>query len=179
MGPVALIRTLRVLTFIITFAAGTASGEVIYRLGSGDKLKVTVYEEKDLSGRFEVSGEGVVSVPLIGAVNALGLTIRELEKRIENKLMEGYLRNPKVNIEVTNYRPFYILGEVKEPGSYPYVNGMSVLNAVALGGGFTYRANKRNITLLRAGRSEGQKQVVSPDTKVLPGDVVRVEERFF
>jgi protein involved in polysaccharide export with SLBB domain len=179
MGPLALSRSFVCVVLMAFFAASSASGEVVYKLGSGDKLKVTVYEEKDLSGSFEVGGEGVVSLPLIGAVSASGVTIRELEKRIESKLLEGYLRNPKVNIEVTNYRPFYILGEVKEPGSYPYVNGMSVLNAVALGGGFTYRANKRNITLLRAGSSEGQKQVVGPDTKVLPGDLVRVEERFF
>jgi len=161
------------------FAAGIASGEVIYKLDSGDKLKVIVYEEKDLSGSFEVSGEGVVSLPLIGAVNAKGLSIRELEKSIETSLLEGYLKNPKVSIEVLNYRPFYILGEVKEPGSYPYVNGMTVLNAVALGGGYTYRANKSRITLIRAGESEKNKLSVSAETRVLPGDVVRVEERFF
>jgi len=165
--------------FIVIFAAGIASGEVIYKLDSGDKLKVIVYEEKNLSGSFEVSGEGVVSLPLIGAVNAKGLSIRELEKSIETNLLDGYLKNPKVSIEVLNYRPFYILGEVKEPGSYPYVNGMTVLNAVALGGGYTYRANKSRITLIRAGESEKNKLSVSAETRVLPGDVVRVEERFF
>ena len=165
--------------FIVIFAAGIASGEVIYKLDSGDKLKVIVYEEKNLSGSFEVSGEGFVSLPLIGAVNAKGLSIRELEKSIETNLLDGYLKNPKVSIEVLNYRPFYILGEVKEPGSYPYVNGMTVLNAVALGGGYTYRANKSRITLIRAGESEKNKLSVSAETRVLPGDVVRVEERFF
>ena len=157
----------------------SVAAEVVYRLGSGDKLKVTVYEEKSLSGKFEVGGDGVVSFPLIGAVSASGLSIRELEERIVKRLLDGYLKNPKVSIEVTNYRPFYILGEVKEPGSYPYVNGMTVLNAIALGGGFTYRANKKEISLLRSGASETNKEVVSQGAKVLPGDVLRVEERFF
>jgi protein involved in polysaccharide export with SLBB domain len=172
-----MIRAL-VLAVILTFAVGSANGEVVYRLGSGDKLKVTVYEEKDLSGSFEVGGEGVVSLPLIGPVTAEGLSIRELEKGIQAKLRDGYLRNPRVSIEVLNYRPFYILGEVKEPGSYPFVNGMTILNAVALGGGYTYRANKTRISLIRAGTRE-KEQVVGPTTVVLPGDVIRVEERFF
>lgn len=169
------------LGFLVSFFGFTVPvySDVVYRLGSGDKLKVTVFEERDLSGSFEVAGDGVVSLPLIGPVNAQGLSIRDLEDRIKVRLLDGYLRNPRVSIEVLNYRPFYILGEVKEPGSYPYVNGMSVLNAVALGGGYTYRANKKKITLLREGSSEEGKQIVTQETKVLPGDVIRVEERFF
>jgi protein involved in polysaccharide export with SLBB domain len=167
------------LALVFLFAVGNANGEAVYRLGSGDKIKVIVYEEKDLSGSFEVSGDGVVALPLVGPVSAQGLSIREFEKAIELKLLDGYLRNPRVSIEVLNYRPFYILGEVKEPGSYPYVNGMTVLNAVALGGGYTYRANKDRITLIRAGTTEKDKEIVSQETRVLPGDVVRIEERFF
>lgn len=159
--------------------ASAQGASVIYRLDSGDKLRVTVYEEKDLSGDFELSGDGVVSLPLLGAIEAKGLSIRELETRIEARLEEGYLKNPRVSIEVMNYRPFYILGEVKEPGSYPYVNNMTVLNAVALGKGYTYRADKDKITIIRASDPNKVPTTVSPDTKVLPGDVVRIEERFF
>ena len=167
------------ITCLFVTLASAEGASVIYRLDSGDKLRVTVYEEKDLSGDFEVSGEGVVSLPLIGAIDAKGLSIRELETRIETRLEEGFLKNPRVSIEVMNYRPFYILGEVKEPGSYPFVNGMSVLNAVALGGGYTYRANKDKITLIRAADPNREPATVTPDTKVLPGDVVKIEERFF
>ena len=169
---------LLILALFITLASAQGAS-VTYRLDSGDKLRVTVYEEKDLSGDFELSGEGVVSLPLIGAIEAKGLSIRELETRIEARLEEGYLKNPRVSIEVMNYRPFYILGEVKEPGSYPYVNNMTVLNAVALGKGYTYRADKDKITLIRASDPNKVPATVSPDTKVLPGDVVRIEERFF
>lgn len=168
-----------VILLLVTVFRSDALGDVVYRLDSGDKLKVTVYEEKSLSGKFEVSGEGVVSLPLIGVVDAKGASIREMEERITSKLIDGYLKNPRVSIEVLNYRPFYILGEVQEPGSYPYVNGMTILNAVALGGGYTYRANKNKITLIRAGDPSRDGTKVGPETRVLPGDVVRVEERFF
>ena len=153
--------------------------KTIYTLGSGDKVRVTVFQEEDLSGEFEVSGEGEISLPLIGSVMARGITLRQLEQDVAGRLMDGFLKSPKVSIDVLNYRPFYILGEVKEPGSYPYVNGMSVLNAVALGGGFTYRAKKEKITIIRANDSSRTPETVPPETFVLPGDVVRIEERFF
>ncbi len=151
----------------------------IYTLGSGDKVRVTVFQEEDLSGEFEVSGGGEISLPLIGSIMARGISLRQLESDIAGRLRDGYLKSPRVNIEVLNYRPFYILGEVKKPGSYPYVNGMSVLNAVALGGGFTYRAQKEKITIIRANDQSRTPETVPPETFVLPGDVVRIEERFF
>ena len=156
-----------------------AQEQPVYTLGSGDEVRVSVYEEEDLSGEFEVNGEGQLSLPLIGSVHAGGKTLHQLEDDIEAKLRDGFLKEPRVSVEVLNYRPFYILGEVNEPGSYPYVNGMTVLNAVALGGGYTYRANKDKITIIRANDKGRKPQTVSPDTVVLPGDVVRVEERFF
>ena len=151
----------------------------IYTLGSGDKVRVTVFQEEDLSGEFEVSGEGEISLPLIGSIMARGISLRQLERDIAGRLLDGFLKSPRVNIEVLNYRPFYILGEVKDPGSYPYVNGMSVLNAVALGGGFTYRAKKEKITIIRANNRSRTPETVPPETYVLPGDVIRIEERFF
>ncbi|OSQ40487.1 polysaccharide biosynthesis protein [Thalassospira mesophila] len=162
------------------YAIGSAyAAQPVYTLGSGDKVRITVFGEPDLSGEFEVSGEGQLSLPLIGTVSADGKTLRTLGTDIEAKLKEGYLVDPKVNVEVLNYRPFYILGEVKEPGSYPFVNGMSVLNAVALGGGFTYRADKSDILIIRGGDESRQPEKATPETIVLPGDIVRVEERFF
>ena len=105
-----------------------------YKLASGDRLKVTVFRHEDLSGEFALDGAGNFAMPLIGQIDAYGLTTREVEQRIQTKLSDGYLVDPQVAVEVLNYRPFYILGEVKAPGAYPYVNGMTVLNAVALAG---------------------------------------------
>lgn len=152
---------------------------VHYTLGPGDKIRVTVYQEPDLSGEFEVDVDGAVSLPLIGEVRALDHTIRQLEHRIEERLADGYLRTPRVSIDVLNYRPFYILGEVKEPGSYAYVSGMTVLKAVVLAGGFTYRARENRLRITRASDPERREHLASKDTPVLPGDIIRVPERYF
>jgi len=150
-----------------------------YRLGTGDKLRVTVFNEKDLSGDFDVNDQGIVALPLIGQVKVGGLTINEAQDLITQRYGKDYLVNPRVNVEVLNYRPFFILGEVKNPGSYPYVSGMTVINAVALAGGYTPRANRNNITAKRGTNPQGGEAEVQEDTTVLPGDVIRVHERFF
>ena len=118
-------------------------------------------------------------MPLIGSVKGAGRTEKELGDAIAEKLLEGFLKNPRVAVEVLNYRPFYILGEVKDPGSYPYVNGMSIINAVAMGGGFTYRANEKKIFITRSNAPNHGKEKADFRTRVLPGDVIKVEERFF
>lgn len=150
-----------------------------YRLGSGDHLKVKVFGHDDLSGDVYVDGTGSVSLPLIGTVKAGSLTIRELEQVVADKLQPDYLRNPRVTVEVLNYRPFYIIGEVKNPGSYSYVNGMSIINAVALAGGYTYRARENSVFITRGTDQSKAKQRADHDTIVLPGDVIEVPERFF
>lgn len=149
-----------------------------YRLGSGDKLRVMVFGEDDLSGEFDVTGAGKVSLPLIGQVQAAGKTLDEFEGEIRDKLKQGYLTNPKVSVEVLNYRPFYIIGEVDKPGQYPYTNGMNVLNAVAVAGGFTYRAEQDEVYITRDGEKE-KAYATDQAVKVLPGDIVRIPERFF
>lgn len=150
----------------------------VYRLGSGDKVKVTVFRHTDLSGEFSLDGSGNVALPLVGEIEAGGLTSRELEQKIAARLSDGLIREPQVGVEILNYRPFYILGEVKTPGSYPYQNNMNVLNAVALAGGFSYRA-KQDGFLLQRGGSNSQGVVVRGDAQLLPGDIVTVRERFF
>ena len=117
-------------------------------------------------------------MPLIGEVSSQGLTLRQLEAAIIDKLKPNYLKNPRVSAEVINYRPFYIIGEVKNPGTYPYVSGMRVVNAIAIAGGFTYRARKKEMLITRA-RGNGKPERVRPGTHVLPGDVVAVPERYF
>ncbi|HLT01930.1 MAG TPA: polysaccharide biosynthesis/export family protein [Geminicoccaceae bacterium] len=165
-------------------AAATGGGEPIedissYRLGPGDALRVTVFRHEDLSGEFTLDGDGYFAMPLVGEVLGGGRTARQLESDIEEALKSGgYLVEPQVSIEVLNYRPFYIIGEVNNPGSFEYVNGMTVINAVALAGGFTYRADQDDIIISRGGSSGTQIQA-APDTEVLPGDIIEVTERFF
>lgn len=150
-----------------------------YRLGTGDKVRVTVFNEKDLSGDFDVNDQGLIALPLIGQVQVGGLTLSQAQQLITEKYGKDYLINPRVNVEVLNYRPFFILGEVKNPGSYPFVNGMTVVNAVALAGGYTPRANRNHIVIKRAANPGAGEQEVQEDGPVLPGDIIRVPERFF
>lgn len=150
-----------------------------YALGSSDKLRVTVFGHADLSGEFEVDGTGSISLPLIGQVQAQGKSTAELEKIIAEKLADGYILNPRVSAEVINYRPFYILGEVGMPGTYPYTNGLTVQNAVAAAGGFTYRANKRIVYIKSIDSDREIAFDLTPNTVVKPGDTLRIGERIF
>ena len=151
-----------------------------YRLGSGDKIKITVYTEDDLGGEYLVDGSGQVQLPLLGQMQAAGLTIRDFEASLVAKFVsEDYLKNPRVSVEVENYRPFYIIGEVKTPGQYPYVSGMNALNAVALAGGYTYRADERDVYVRRNGSTNEVKLPADQTTKIDPGDIIRIDERIF
>lgn len=142
-------------------------------------MRVTVHGESDLSGEFDISGSGEIEYPLVGEVEAGGKTVRELEKLATMKLRDGYLNKPRVSIEVVNYRPFYILGEVKPPGGYAHVEGMTIVNAVAMSGGFTYRARKENFYFRRAVAPKHIEVRAKPDDYPYPGDVIRVPERLF
>jgi protein involved in polysaccharide export with SLBB domain len=165
-------------------ASAAAQGGAIsdissYKLGPGDALRVTVFRHEDLSGQFTLDGEGYFAMPLVGEILGGGRTARQLEDDVEVALKSGgYLVEPQVSIEVLNYRPFYIIGEVNNPGSFAYVNGMTVINAVALAGGFTYRADQDDIVISRGG-SSGPEIEGALDTRVLPGDIIEVQERFF
>lgn len=151
-----------------------------YVLGSSDVLRITVFGEADLTNSYTVDAGGMIAMPLIGDLKLAGLTLRQAEEAIEASLAQGYLINPSVSIEVTTYRPFYIMGEVRNPGSYPYVANMSVLNAVALAGGFTYRARQSEVELMSGRPGAPREYEDTPvNTLVYPGDIIVVEERFF
>lgn len=150
-----------------------------YRLGAADKVRVNVYGEEGLTGEFIVGGSGRISMPLIGEVQAAGLTITEFQTEIAEALKKGYINEPRVSAEVLNYRPFYILGEVNKPGEYPYTNNLTVLNAVATAEGFTYRANTRQVYIKRADGTGEQAYPLTTATQVAPGDTIRIGERFF
>jgi polysaccharide export outer membrane protein len=167
--------------FLLVPATDVASADDAqgYTLGSGDKLKITVFNEPDLSGEFEVNGQGYVSLPLLGLTKVIGLTISEAQALLTQKYGKDYLVNPNISLEVTNYRPFFIIGEVNRPGGYPYVNGMTIINAIALAGGYTPRANHDRIKVKHGNDTTAQEQEVREDSAVLPGDVIEVPERFF
>lgn len=150
-----------------------------YRLTAGDRVVITVFGHEDLSGEFEINGANVISMPLIPEVEAAGLTVNELEAAIVDALRPDYLKNPSVSVEVTNFRPFYIIGEVARPGSYPYSNKMTVVNAVALAGGFTYRAKKNIAIIKRTQDGESAEIETDIDAVIEPGDVIEIRERFF
>jgi len=150
-----------------------------YKLGAGDKVHMSVFSEQQLGGDFSVSGDGKLSLPLIGEVDAVGKTTIEVARIVEARLADGYLRNPRVNMEVMAYRPFFILGEIKAPGQYPYANGLTATNAIATAQGFTPRAYKKYVFIRRFGEQTEQKYVLTPHLRVLPGDTIRLVERYF
>lgn len=149
-----------------------------YRLGSGDELRVTVFGEAELTGQFLVGSQGTIAYPLVGDVRAAGLTVGEFTQSLQQAL-QAFVRAPNVSVQVTNYRPFYILGEVQRPGTYPYSTDLTVLNAVATAGGFTYRANRGRVYIRRANETEERAYPLTIATPVLPGDTVRIGERLF
>lgn len=152
-----------------------AVADTPYQLGPGDKIQVHVFGDDSLSGEHQVDGSGSFTFPLVGSVQASGLTSGELEGILEKKLKE-YMRQPNVSVEILTYRPFYIVGEVRRPGSYPFVDGMTVMNAVAIAGGFTYRAQEKDFVIQRA---KSDQLGAGQATRLAPGDVVVVRERFF
>jgi protein involved in polysaccharide export with SLBB domain len=158
---------------------GAAPNDTGYRLGSGDRVHIIVFGQNDLTGDYQVDGSGMLQFPLIGQVHAGGMTAAELQQAIMSKLSPDYIRNPSVSVEVMNYRPFFIVGEVNKAGSYPYVSGMTVLNAVALAGGFTYRAKDSDFKISRMENGQRVTLDANNDTPVLPGDIITIPERFF
>lgn len=151
----------------------------VYRLDSGDRLRVIVFGQDNLSRVYSVDTSGNVSMPLIGTVRARGLSTVQLGIDIEAELRRKYIKDPKVSVEIDAYRPFFILGEVRRPGGYPYVNAMTVEGAVAIAEGYTERAKKRVMRLTRKFGGLMSTVMVPPDYPVQPGDTIYVLERIF
>jgi polysaccharide export outer membrane protein len=150
-----------------------------YRLASGDRLRVIVFGQDNLSNSFSVDGSGNVSLPLIGLVKASGLTTAELERGVEARLRNGFLREPRVSIEVEAFRPFFVLGEVTTSGQYPFINGMTVQNAVAVAGGYTPRGFHGDVDITRVVDGRPLTFAAPQTFPVRPGDTITVRERFF
>lgn len=152
-----------------------SSGDAGYVLAPNDKLKITVFGAEDMSGDFSVNEAGNVAMPLVGDIKAAGLTPAQFARAVERRLKDGYMKDPKVSVQANAYRPIYIFGEVTKPGEYPYSTNMTVLNAVALGGGYSYRANQDYVIVSRGGK-DYKAQVTA---HLQPDDIVRVPERYF
>jgi protein involved in polysaccharide export with SLBB domain len=149
------------------------------KLQPGDKIRVTVFGEDKLSGEYELDQSGQISLPLAGTVQALGLTQAELEHALAKKFQSQYLKNPKVTVTIATLRPFYVMGEVTRPGEYPYKSGLNVLTAMAVAGGPTYRASRTTVQIQRLGETGLREYPISASVPILPGDVIRVPERYF
>lgn len=151
-----------------------------YRLASGDVISISVVGEDDLKReKVRLSDAGTVQFPVVGEIRIKGMTIGDLEQRITASLKGRYLVNPKVVVNIDEYRPFFINGEVYKPGGYPYVPGLTVLKAVTIGGGFKDRASKSKMFVLRDGDPNRARQKVEMDTPIYPGDMLTIEESFF
>ncbi len=156
------------------------ASDAAYHLGPGDQVRIITFGEDTLTGEFRLSDSGNIAVPLLGSVNADGLTPGQLASRIETSLKQRNLfKNPSVSVEILAYRPFFILGEVNKPGQYPFQPGMTVLTAVAVAGGFTYRAVQDYASIVREQGNHAEEGKVSRSTVVEPGDTITVFERRF
>jgi protein involved in polysaccharide export with SLBB domain len=163
---------------VVEAAVPPEPADTDYPLGVADKVRIIVFDEPSLSGEFTVNANGALSLPLIGDVRAVGRTATEVAAVIQRQLMEGYVLQPRVSIDILTFRPFYILGEVNKPGEYPYSSGLTIDGAVATAQGYTYRADKRKVHIKHSGEARSVKLRIAPDLKVRPGDTIRVGERY-
>ena len=156
-----------------------AVGSFQYRIGPGDRLRIAIYGEDRLTGEFTVTAQGAIAFPLLGEVPAQGQTVGEFTAALRQRLVSQYMRNPQVSVDMVNFRPVYILGEVTRPGEFAYGDRMSVYALVAKAGGFTYRANQSYV-LIRSESETAERAIrLSSATAVEPGDTIRIPERSF
>ncbi|MBF0182591.1 MAG: polysaccharide export protein [Magnetococcales bacterium] len=150
-----------------------------YQLGPNDGLTIKVDDEPDLALDGKVSAQGTIYFAFLGEVEVAGLTARQLQKKLEERLADGYLLNPRVNVTIKEYRTVFVQGEVKTPGGYPFQPNLTVRKAVVLAGGFTDTANKDRVTVIRENDAEGKERSIGLDDVVQPGDVLTVQESFW
>lgn len=184
-----LFHAIAILSFLILSACAASLPPIAtdryeapaYRLAAGDRLRIQVFGEEALSREYVITSAGDLSFPLLGDLAAAGKTPTELQQIIGQGLAQGYLNDPRVNVEVLNLRPFYILGEVSKAGEYPYASNLSVFQAVALAGGYTYRADRSRVFIRKAGsdREYTYKLSDSKTVYIQPGDTIRIGERYF
>jgi len=155
------------------------ANEAAYRLATGDRIRINVFNHDELSGDYQLDGEGRFSMPLIGVVEAEDLNSVELEVLLVEKFKPDFLVNPRIFIQLITYRPYYLIGEVASRGAFPYVAGMTYLRAIANAGGYTYRAKQDWVFVIRGDDPEQEELKLSVEEKVQPGDIIRIAERLF
>lgn len=163
---------------LLTGALSTADDLQGYRLSAGDKVRIAVFGEDDLTVTSQVSARGTISYPLLGELKVQGLTPGELEALIATRLRGPYLVDPRVTVSIEAYREFFVMGQVNRPGSYPFLPGLTVRKAVSVAGGFTERASRTKLFVVSEGATT-QERKVGPDDPVGPGDTVIIKESFF
>ena len=149
------------------------------KLQPGEKIRIKVFGEDGLSGDYQIDQSGQISLPLAGTIQAQGLTQAELEHALAKKFRSQYLKNPKVTVTIATLQPYYMMGEVKTPGQFPYQSGLNVLTALAIAGGPTYRASRSKVEIQRRGETSMREYPISASVPILPGDVIKVPERYF
>ncbi|MBL8836986.1 MAG: polysaccharide export protein [Alphaproteobacteria bacterium] len=149
------------------------------RIGPGDRVQVTVFGVNEMTGEYLVSDSGTISLPLAGQVPMGSMTTRQAEEALTQRLAQGLVQNPQVSINVTRYRQIFVVGEVQRPGGFDYFSGLTVLNAVALGGGYSVRADPRRLTVVRAADPARRAEPATEATYLAPGDTLQVPERWF
>ncbi len=161
-------------------AAATSSASSVYRVDTGDRVSVVVYQEPDLSVTgVRVKANGTISYPLLGDLYVSGLTSQQVHDLVKARLLDGYLKKPHITVSIDSYRLYFIKGEVKRPGGYSFVDGLTVAKAVALAGGYSERASPNRISLVRESDPENPVESVGPNTSIRPGDIITVGESFF
>ena len=163
----------------VAYFDGTVPGGVASVIQRGDKIKVTVYGEDNLNGIYDVDPTGSISIPLAGTVRAAGRSRVELQREIARRYKSEYLQDPKVTVEVASFRPIYIFGEAEKPGEYPYRSGLNLISAVTMAGGFTYRASRTYVLVQHPGEEVWRQYPLSPLVAIVPGDLIRIPERYF
>lgn len=173
------ILMLKIWAITACYTSSQANEFDTYKLSTDDQISVTVFNEPELSiNKIRIGENGAISMPLIGQIYVKGLTSTEVEKTLTARLLEGYLKKPSITVTINEYRPFYINGEIKKPGSYPYRKGLTVDMAATLAGGFSERASKTNISLISE-ENKNLRKSVSLNDVVKPGDVITINESFF
>lgn len=151
-----------------------------YRVDTGDRVSVVVYQEPDLSVTgVRVKANGTISYPLVGDLHVSGLTSQQVHDLVKQRLLDGYLKNPNITVNIDSYRLYFIKGEVRRPGGYSFVDGLTVAKAVALAGGYTVRASQSSISLVRESNPDNPLESVGSNTPIHPGDIITVGESFF
>ena len=161
------------------YAGSVTAAQPSYQLDSGDRLRIVVFGQDGLTNSYAVDASGHIAMPLIGPVSARGLTTDQLAHAVSDKLRDGYIREPHVAVEVEAYRPFFILGEVTQPGQYPYVANMTAETAIAIAGGFGPRASRQSVVLIRSYNGQQVRMSVPMGYPLRPGDTINVQERWF